>query len=182
MVKKQNPQNEQQSSSDTSIPPGLLDGSVAQTIKDSAQQIWLAGLGAYSKAQDEGGKVFDTLIKEGTNLQRKTRGLAEDKLSEVSSKVSGLAEEVTAKAGQQWDKLESIFEDRVAKSLKRLGAPSAKDVAALTERIDALSLAVAKLSKASVKKPAAAKKTSVKKSAAPAKKVVAKRAARKTAA
>lgn len=182
MVSKQKPGAGQQADSDTSMPPGLLDSSVAKAIRDSAQQIWLAGLGAYAKAQDEGGKVFDTLIKEGASLQRKTRGLAEERLGEVSSKVSGLAEEVTAKAGQQWDKLESIFEARVAKSLKRLDVPSAKDVADLAERIDALSLAVAKLSRASVKTPVPAKKKIVKKSAAPAKKVAAKRPARKTAA
>lgn len=191
MVKKQNPRAEQQANPETSIPAGLFDSSVAQTIKDSAQQIWLAGLGAYSKAQGEGGKVFDTLIKEGASLQRKTRGMAEEKISEVSSKVTGLAEEVTLKAGQQWDKLESIFEDRVAKSLKRLGVPSAQDVIDLIARIDALSAAVATLSSTPAKKPSskktttkpvASKKAVAGKRTAPAKKVAAKRAVRKTAA
>jgi predicted ArsR family transcriptional regulator len=107
--------------------------------------------------------------------------MAEERISEVGGKMSDMASEVSAKAGQQWDKLESIFEDRVAKSLKRLGVPSAKDMADLSERIDALSMALAKRSDASVKKPAAAKKASVKKSASPAKKVAAKRPVRKTA-
>jgi poly(hydroxyalkanoate) granule-associated protein len=181
MVSKQKPGAGQQA--DSSIPPGLLDGSVAKAIRDSAQQIWLAGLGAYAKAQDEGGKVFDTLIKEGASLQRKTRGLAEERLGEVSSRVSGLAEEVTARAGQQWDKLESIFDERVAKSLQRLGVPSAKDLAELSARIDALNLAVAKRSGTAARTPAVSKKTSAKKKgAAPAKKAAVKRPARKTVA
>ena len=70
---------------------GLLDSQFASTVKDSAQQIWLAGLGAFSRAQAEGGKVFDSLVKEGTTLQRKTQSVAEEKLSEVSSRMSGMA-------------------------------------------------------------------------------------------
>ena len=127
---------------------GLLDGPLAGQVKDSAQQIWLAGLGAFARAQAEGTKVFETLVKEGTTLQKKTQSAAEDKISEVTSKMSSLAGDVQAKAGQQWDKLESIFEQRTAKALKKLGVPSANDVDALMARIDELSARVAKLSKA----------------------------------
>ncbi|MBT9500239.1 MAG: phasin family protein [Burkholderiaceae bacterium] len=190
MVKKLKKMAEQQAASSTGLPAGLFDSQVAQTIKDSAQQIWLAGLGAFAKAQGEGGKVFETLVKEGVSLQRKTRGLAEEKISEVTSKMSGMADDVTNKAGQHWDKLETIFEDRVAKSMNRLGVPSAKDVDALIARIDELSAAVSKLTGTPVgkakaaaparKRAAPAKKTAAA-PAAPAKKAPVKRAARKTA-
>ena len=193
MVKKLKKMAEHQAASSSGIPAGLFDSRIAQNIKDSAQQIWLAGLGAFSKAQGEGGKVFDTLIKEGVNLQRKTRSAAEEKFGEVSSKMSGMAEEVTTKAGQHWDKLESIFEDRVAKSLKRLGVPSAKDVDSLIARIDTLAVAVTKLSgkptakkaapaKSAAPKPVAVKRAPAKKGAAPAQKAAAKRVVRKSAA
>ncbi|MCB1997486.1 MAG: phasin family protein, partial [Rhodoferax sp.] len=86
-------------------PAGLLDGQLAASVKDSAQQIWLAGMGAFAKAQEEGGKVFETLVKEGMSLQKKTQGIAEDKISEVTGKMSAMAGTVTAKAGQNWDKL-----------------------------------------------------------------------------
>jgi poly(hydroxyalkanoate) granule-associated protein len=132
----------------TASAAGLLDSQIAQTVKDSAQQIWLAGLGAFAKAQEEGGKVFEALVKEGVSLQRKTQAVAEERIGDVTGKMSTLAEGVSAKAGQGWDKLESIFEDRVSKALNRLGVPSSKDVDALVERIDALSAQVAKLSKA----------------------------------
>lgn len=179
MVKKLKKMAEQQAASVGGLPAGLFDSQVAQTVKDSAQQIWLAGLGAYAKAQGEGGKVFEALVKEGVGLQRKTQAAAESKLSEVSGKMSSMAGEVTAKAGQHWDKLESIFEDRVAKSLNRLGVPSAKDVDALIARIDALSAAVAQLGgKVPAAKKAAPKAAAVK-AAAP---VAAKKAARRPAA
>ncbi len=127
-------------------------------MKDSAQQIWLAGMGAFSKAQEEGTKVFEALVKEGLSLQKKTQGMAEDKISEVTGKMSAMADTVTAKAGQNWDKLEAIFEARTAKAMGKLGVPTAKDVDALVKRVDALAAAVAKLSKAApAKAPRAAK-------------------------
>lgn len=132
----------------------LLDSALAGSVKDSAQQIWLAGMGAFSKAQEEGGKVFEALVKEGMSLQRKTQAVAEEKIGAVTSKMTGMAGDVQAKAGQHWDKLETIFEERTAKALNKLGVPSAKDVEALIKRIDALSAQVAKLSKGTAAAPA----------------------------
>ncbi len=133
----------------------LLDSQFASTVKDSASQIWLAGLGAFAKAQEEGGKVFEALVKEGVSIQRKTQAVAEDKIGEVSSRMTSVAGDITNKAGQHWDKLETIFEERVAKALNRLGVPSNKDVEALIARIEELNKAVAKLSKTPAAKPAA---------------------------
>jgi poly(hydroxyalkanoate) granule-associated protein len=147
-------------------PTGLLDSQVAAMVKDSAQQIWLAGMGAFSKAQAEGGKVFEALMKEGAALQKKTQGLAEERISAVTSKMTSVAGGVTDKAGAQWDKLESIFEARVAKALNKMGVPSRKDIDALIKRIDELSA-----------KTGAPKKTA----RAAAKKAPVKRAARKAA-
>src|SRR4051812_17475481 len=90
----------------------LLDSALAGQVKESAQQIWLAGMGAFSRAQAEGTKVFEALVKEGSSLQKKTQNAAEGKISDVSSKMSSMAGDVQAKAGQHWDKLESIFEER----------------------------------------------------------------------
>ncbi|HEV7915273.1 MAG TPA: phasin family protein [Albitalea sp.] len=156
---------------------GLLDSALSGTVKESAQQIWLAGLGAFSKAQEEGGKVFEALVKEGTALQRKTQAVAEEKIGEVTSKMSNMAGDVTARAGQQWDKLESIFEERTSKALSKLGVPSSKDVDALIQRIDELSAQVAKLSKAA---PARAAKTTARSNGA-AKPAAKRGAARKSA-
>ena len=128
---------------------GLLDSQLAQTVKDSAQQIWLAGLGAFAKAQGSGGKVFETLMKEGVNLQRKTQAAAGEKINEkfgdMADKMSAMAGEVGHKANAQWDKLETIFEERTARALGRLGVPSAKELAALNARVDALAAALTEL-------------------------------------
>ena len=158
-------------------PAGMFDGNLAGAVKDSAQQIWLAGMGAFAKAQAEGRQVFDALVKEGSALQKKTQSAAEERFGDVSNKMTSMAEDVTAKAGKQWDKLESIFEERTAKAMKKLGVPSSKDVEALMARIDALSAQVARSAKSAAKKTASrtGAKTATKKAAA-------KRAARKSAA
>lgn len=157
MVKKLQKMAEKQAASAA----GLLDNELAGTIKNSAQQIWLAGLGAFSKAQEEGGKVFEALVKEGMGLQRKTQAAAEEKISEVTQRMTSMAGDVQAKAGQQWDKLETIFEERTAKAMGKLGVPTKKDIDDLIGRIDELAAQVAKLARkpapqAAAKAPASA--------------------------
>ncbi len=115
------------------------------TVKESAQQIWLAGLGAFAKAQEEGTKVFDSLVKEGMSIQRKTQAAAEEKISEATNRMANMATDISSKASGQWDKLENIFEDRVSKVLNKLGVPSAKDIDVLVARIDELNRNVSKL-------------------------------------
>ena len=166
----------QKMSADKAASPHL-----ASAVKESAQQIWLAGLGAFAKAQEGGGKVYESLMKEGLSIQRKTQAVAEEKLSEATSKMANMAGDLQSKAGQQWDKLENIFEDRVAKALNKLGVPSAKDVEALIARIDELNKSVQKMSAKAPAATASAKpaaKPAAKKTAAPA----AKRPAAKKAA
>ena len=158
---------------------------LAQSVKESAQQIWLAGLGAFSKAQAEGGKVFETLVKDGLGLQRKTQAAAEEKMAEATHKMTDMASGLSSKATGQWDKLENIFEDRVAKALNKLGVPSAKDVQALTRRVDELSKQIQKapvkpVAKAAVKAADAPAALAAKKAVAaksPATKPAVKRAA-----
>lgn len=149
---------------------------LAQNIKDSAQQIWLAGLGAFSKAQAEGGKVFEALVKDGMGLQRKTQAAAEERIAEatgrmtdmasgITAKAAGVATDLTAKATGQWDKLETIFEDRVAKALHKLGVPTAKEVQALMKRVDELSRQSGKSTTKVVSKKAVVAKKAVTKTA-----------------
>ncbi|MCG2591245.1 phasin family protein [Ramlibacter sp. XY19] len=132
-------------SGDEAAAAGPSSAQLASTVRESAQQIWLAGLGAFSKAQEEGGKVFEALVKEGVGLQRKTQAAAEGKLSEATTRMSAMATDLSSKATGQWDKLENIFEDRVARALKSLGVPTAKDVAALAARVEELNRNVARM-------------------------------------
>jgi poly(hydroxyalkanoate) granule-associated protein len=113
-----------------STPPEFDPQDMSQRMKDSAQHIWLAGLGAFAKAQEEGAKVFDNLVKEGSQLQQTTQ--------QAQAKMTEAAEKVGQMATGQMDKLETIFEERVAKALKHMGLPSAQDLADLQARVDQL--------------------------------------------
>jgi poly(hydroxyalkanoate) granule-associated protein len=150
-----------------------------ENIKDSAQQIWLAGLGAFNKAQEEGSKVFDALVQEGLTIQRKTQATAEEKLSEATHKVSNMASELSSRATGQWDKLETIFEDRVAKAMHRLGVHSAKEVHALAARVEELSKAIEKLSSKPTARAATGKRATA--GSAPKKPAAKRKPPRKTA-
>ncbi len=160
------------------------DKQLADAVRTSAQQIWQAGLGAFAKAQEEGGRVFAKLVKEGTELQKRTQQMANGKVTEVTDTVAKMADSVSKQAAGSWDKLEQVFEDRVSRSLKSLGVPTQKDIQSLTKRVEDLNKAVATLSgkklavtkvapKAAVKK-AAAKPVAKKAAKAPAKKAAAK--------
>ena len=118
------------------------DKELANAVRSSAQQIWQAGLGAFAKAQEEGGRVFSKLVKEGTEFQKR----AEDKVAGVSDSVSKLADGVGKQASGSWDRLEQVFEERVSRALATIGVPMQNDIAALHAKIDALSLQVAALS------------------------------------
>lgn len=153
----------------------------AETIKESASQIWLAGLGAFARAQEEGGKIFEALVKEGQSLESKTRKATGATVNEVRGVVQGTVEQMQSKASASWDKLEKIFEDRVAKALAGLGVPTAGEIKELTGRVRELQKAVHELAeKTPGKKPAAVKKATRKK-AAPKKTAARKKASKKTA-
>lgn len=119
------------------LKPTTEDKNVTQLVMDSAHQIWLAGLGAFAVAQTEGPKVFNNLVKEGESVQARAAKAASAQISQVSKSASGA-----------WDKLEQVFEERVSKSLNRLGVPTFKDIQALSNRVDQLNTSVQDLLKA----------------------------------
>lgn len=129
----------------------MSENQLTQTVKDSAQQIWLAGLGAFAKAQEEGTKVFDALVKEGETIQKQTKKAADEKMAQVAGKAAGT-----------WDRLEQVFEDRVARALSSLGVPTKKEIDKLSKRVAELTVVVQKLTEAQeaakpVAKPVATK-------------------------
>jgi poly(hydroxyalkanoate) granule-associated protein len=120
-----------------SKPPEFDPQHISEQMKQSAQQIWQAGLGAFAKAQEEGSKVFDSLVKEGSKLQETTMQ-AQAKMTEAAAKASAMASDMGQRASGQFDRLEGIFEERVAKALHSMGLPNAQDMADLQARVDAL--------------------------------------------
>lgn len=110
---------------------------IQEELKDSAQKIWLAGLGALSMAGEEGNKVFKNLVERGEKFQ------AEDKLG--TEKVKQGMGAAKHRAEDLWSKLESVVNDRVGSTLEKLGVPTRHEINQLTERVDALMTAIEKL-------------------------------------
>lgn len=120
---------------------------MAKMVKDSAGQIWLAGLGAFAKAQEEGGKLFESLVQEGEKIDARTKKVTGETVGAVKDRVEDTVGEVKGKASDTWDKLEQVFEDRVSRSLNALGVPTRDDVDVLLARVEELNESVTALMK-----------------------------------
>ena len=164
---------------------------VATQAQDYAHEIWLAGLGAFAMAQDEGSKLFkqsskriddttskmvgesakmfDRLVKEGEKLESKGRKAATDAVGGVRGDVESRMDEVRKTAQSNWDKLEKVFEQRVARALSRLGVPTSEEIRELSDRVAELNKRATELArKQQAPKPAATKKVAKKAASKPA--------------
>ena len=127
---------------------GLKSQNTDIGVAEYTRQIWLAGLGAFVKAQDEGGKLFDVLVAHGKEIEERGKKTAGDKAEEVSSTVKN-------RAAEAFDKLERVFQDRVARALNRLGVPTNDDVRELSRRVETLNASIQDLLKEETQKPTA---------------------------
>jgi poly(hydroxyalkanoate) granule-associated protein len=118
------------------------------TIRDSATQIWLAGLGAFAKAQKEGTKIFDALVAEGEAVQAQAKKAAGDAYAEVKAKATKSIDQLS------WDNLERVFEERVSRALNALSVPTKKDLDTLAQRVAELTTVTRELME-TMEKPAA---------------------------
>ena len=123
---------------------------LAQAMRDSAQKIWLAGLGAFQRAKSEGPRMFDTLVEQGKELRARASDAADQALKTVR--------EQAGDAQGKWDKLEQVFEDRVSRSLNRLGVLTSREVGDLARQVEDLTQTVRELVRSSGRKAGGAKK------------------------
>ncbi|MHA3069705.1 phasin family protein [Acinetobacter sp. ANC 3789] len=100
----------------------------ALDFRKYTQQIWLAGLGAFSRAEEEGNKFFDSLVKVGEELEAKTLDFADQTVTKVTDKALESVYETK-------DKVEKILDQSVNTSLNRLGLASSKDIQHLEQLI-----------------------------------------------
>jgi len=135
---------------------------LSRSIMESAQGIWLAGMGAFNRAQEEGSRLFENLVKEGSSIEQKTRKLATGRVDAVRDAVENRVEQVRDRATDTWDKLEKIFEERVQRALNRLGVPGHEDLGHLSKRVDALTQELKKLGAAPKASPKPAAKPAAK--------------------
>jgi len=111
-------------------------GDAAKAARDSAQKIWLAGLGAFERARTEGPRMFEALVEQGRTMGARAVGMADQALKTMRE---------ADYTGGRWDKLEQVFEDRVARALNKLGVPTNRDIQNLSKRVEELTASVRRL-------------------------------------
>ncbi len=108
-----------------------------EEIRESAHKIWLAGLGALATAEEEGTKLFNSLVEKGEAFEARSK----EQLGKMREKVEG----AVGKAESSFEKLGDAFDDKVAGTIKRLGVPSRNEINRLTKRVEELTLKVDQL-------------------------------------
>jgi poly(hydroxyalkanoate) granule-associated protein len=133
------------------------EGTMPDLSALSSHQIWLAGLGAMAQAQAQGSKAIETLVNDGLAFQRKSQEEARQRFEEATERLTSMAQGLGQQASGRIDKLEQVFEERVARALHRLGMPTLQDLADLQARVADLEAQLAATNPAAVKaRPAAA--------------------------
>lgn len=131
------------------------DSQLPAALRDSATQIWVTGMGAFVKVQQEGNKILDALVHDGATLQQRalkagqqTARQVEEKINRVAIEVEGrlsrVATQVQKRANVARDRVEGVIEERLQSALGRLGNRAAT-VNDLTKRVEELTVAVNKL-------------------------------------
>lgn len=168
-LKKKSQSSSQSSSSQSASSRGSgskgAGGSATKTLMETAQQIWMAGMGAFGRAQEEGGKLFETLAREGLSLEQKTRNFATARADAARDAMETTVNQVRERTQDTWDKLDRVFQERVSRSLNRLGVPGRDEMQALIARVDELNRQVRNMN-AQNAGAAAAKRGAARKAAA----------------
>ena len=140
---------------------------VVAEIEKYSRQIWLAGLGAYSKVSKDGSKLFDSLVKDGEKAEKVAKTEVDKQVEVVKESVESAKTRVSGVKGKalgKWNELEEAFDKRLNSAISRLGVPSRNEVKALQDQVETLTAQIEKLTgttvaaaKPAAKKPAAAK-------------------------
>ncbi|MCQ3000648.1 phasin family protein [Pseudomonas syringae] len=117
------------------------ENSSISDVRLYARKVWLAGLGAYSWAGQEGAEYFKELVKAGEQTEKNAKKVIDEKVDAANSEIDSAKDELTSVKGRvevQLDKIESAFDRRVASALNRIGIPSKHDVETLSAKLDEL--------------------------------------------
>jgi poly(hydroxyalkanoate) granule-associated protein len=114
------------------------DNQLVEAVRSSAHMIWQAGLGAFSRAQEEGDKVFANLINAGSDLQRRMRGAEGSQASDLVGTIGNTADTIGKQAADSWRRVEHAFEDRLSRAPQNIGVPSRDDIQQLATQIEEL--------------------------------------------
>lgn len=111
--------------------------SFTHRLGESAQQVWLAGLGAFNRAQTEGSRLFDSLVRDGQAYEQRSKATGRSSWNVQDNLAAGLGQ-ARERGARTWDKVEHAFDEQVQAVLRRLNMPTAVQVASLEAELAAL--------------------------------------------
>ncbi|RBD43748.1 phasin family protein, partial [Xanthomonas oryzae] len=111
---------------------------ISRRLGESAQTVWLAGLGALGRVQSEGGKLFDSLVREGAAYERTGQRKAAESVDELRGEVETQFEQARDTAMRGWDKLGKAFDERVKGVLRTLNIPEQEELENLRREVESL--------------------------------------------
>ena len=130
----------------------ISDTDLTKKIQDSANNVLQAGLGALAKQQEDTTKIFDALVKQGQDIESKTKGVvkqqlrtAEDRVEEVKKVAQETVTAVRGKANVSIDKIEGAVQDGVSQAIQNIGLITNEQVTKLNRRIDELERSLERL-------------------------------------
>lgn len=138
-----------------------IEERIPAEVRESVRSVWLAGLGALSAAEEEGSKLFKSLVEKGENYEAKGKEAIDDARQDVEDVVG----KARGRAESSWDRVEDRLDESLSGTLRRFGVPTREEISTLTQRVEELTRLVEGLKQE--KAPAtktAAKKTPAKSS------------------
>jgi poly(hydroxyalkanoate) granule-associated protein len=141
--------------------------SAGDALKESAEKIWLAGLGAFERMKTDGPRMFETLVEQGRNMSAQAKDAADKALRSMR--------EANFESGGKWDKFQQDMQERFSKSLGNLGVSSTKQMETLAQQVAELNEQMRNLMSASARggggrKPSRSTAGGARKKAAPKRK------------
>ena len=133
----------------------------ASDVKESAERVFLAGLGALALAEEESSKFFKKLVKKGEKVNvnfggdqiKKLRAQIDTRVEQATDAVKGRAQDAKYMAGEATGKVEDGLQDTVATVMKRLGVPTREEIAELTASVERLTKHIDALKKERAAQP-----------------------------
>ncbi len=126
----------------------------AGDVKDAVNKVFLAGLGALVVAEEEGSKMFKTLVKKGEKTE--LPGLGGERVKAIRAQINGATDKATGTvkgrmngakkaADDTADKAEDRIQETVATVMKRLGVPTREEISELTASVERLTTHIERL-------------------------------------
>jgi poly(hydroxyalkanoate) granule-associated protein len=140
-------------------PAAKTKGGKDETLADAANKIWKAGLGALRTAEEEGSRIFKSLVERGEDFQVASKKGSQNQIERVSKiikggvgSVKGKIDDITEQRDGIWEALK--LEEAFSSVMKTFGVATIKEIDILKKKIDSLAKSVNELKGDTKKAPA----------------------------